>query len=153
MITKHGYGSMFNHEPVLSHLRNIGAKTVLDVGASKDLWAREFVTAVVDICDPAENKIWFQGNMSLPWVWTNVQEHVKVHGKFDFAICTHTLEDIGNPKMVCDLLGSVAKEGYIAIPSKFMECQRHEGKYRGWVHHRWIFDYDDGFIGYPSFPM
>jgi hypothetical protein len=78
-------------------------------------------------------------------------DYVKQHGKFDFLICTHTLEDAGPAPMICDMFGRMAKEGYIATPSKYAELNKHEGNWRGHIHHRWIFDSkNDVVIGYPK---
>jgi len=56
-----------------------------------------------------------------------------------------------NPGYVCEQLSRISKEGYIAIPSKYVELSRIEGPYRGYIHHRWIFVIRNGkFIGYPK---
>jgi hypothetical protein len=72
-----------------------------------------------DICDRA------------PWPFADNQ--------FDFAICSHTLEDIRDPVWVCSELSRVAKAGYVEVPSR-LEEQSHgfEGPWTGWSHHRWI---------------
>lgn len=76
--------------------------------------------------------------------WTPVLKHVEEHGKFDFSICTHTLEDIAYPDIACEMLIKISKAGLIAIPSRFIENARFEKKYavagyKGFYHHRWIF--------------
>ncbi|MCZ7651564.1 MAG: class I SAM-dependent methyltransferase [Thermoanaerobaculia bacterium] len=61
---------------------------------------------------------------------------------FDFAICSHTLEDVRDPLFVCAELQRVAKRGYIEIPSRVWESCR--GIERpgmvGLSHHRWFVD-------------
>jgi hypothetical protein len=61
--------------------------------------------------------------------------------QFDFAICSHTLEDLRDPIWVCQELQRVAKAGYIEVPSRLVE-QTHgvEGDYAGWGHHHWLID-------------
>ena len=55
--------------------------------------------------------------------WTELLEIVSKSGKYDFAICRHTLEDIENPQFVTKKLQQVAKAGF-AFPSKFMEMEK-----------------------------
>jgi hypothetical protein len=43
-----------------------------------------------------------------PWPFTD--------GQFDFAVCSHTLEDVRDPIGVCDELTRVARAGYIEVP-------------------------------------
>ena len=151
MITSVGYGPSHDYITALQYLEKLQPKSVIDIGAAGNLWASLYVTAAVDYSNPEHGIQWFQGNMSFAETWEPVLEYVSTNGKFDFAICTHTLEDILNPQLVCDYLGKIAKEGYIAVPSKFVECGRWTRPFRGWNHHRWIWDYYKGeFIGYPK---
>ena len=130
--------------------------TVIDVGGTTNCWTSDFVDAICDIVsiDTDTIKV-FKININLPNEWKEVDKYVEENGKFDFSICSHTLEDISNPKFVCMKLSEISKEGYIAIPSKFRELARFECSthpYRGYIHHRWIFDIDkdNKFIGYPK---
>jgi hypothetical protein len=65
----------------------------------------------------------------------------------DFAICSHTLEDIRDPVWVCSELNRVARAGYIEVPSRLEEqswgCA---GEFVGWDHHRWLIDVAGGEI-------
>ena len=83
----------------------------------------------------------------------NILEHVRASGKFDFALCTHVVEDLNNnPAILLNLLGRIANGGFLATPSKFVELSRfeiappglaasyHATSWRGYYHHRWIFD-------------
>ena len=60
----------------------------------------------------------------------------------DFAICSHTLEDIRDPLWVCSELIRVAKRGYIEVPSREWEtCRGSERPNEvGLSHHRWLID-------------
>ena len=61
--------------------------------------------------------------------------------RFDFAICSHTLEDIRDPIWVCQELQRVAKAGYIEVPSRLEEQARGvQGDWVGWGHHHWLID-------------
>lgn len=115
--------------------------TVIDIGATYKFWSKPYVTAVMDIFPPQDKNITlFQGNANLPWVWYDVENYVEEHGKFDFCICSHTLEDLANPMLPILMMPRIAKAGFIAIPSKYAELRRNVFKFRGSIHHRWIFN-------------
>jgi hypothetical protein len=96
----------------------------------------------------------FKCDITHPDSWAEVLSYVEENGKYDFCICSHTLEDIMNPVYVAEQIQKIAKEGYVAVPSKYRELSRFEcgsTGYRGYIHHRWIFDMRDNiFIGYPK---
>jgi len=130
--------------------------TVIDIGASANSWC-EHVTAAIDIVDLSKGNIpCFTGNINLFEVWSAVIDYVNTHGKFDFSICSHTLEDISNPPLVAQMLPKIAKRGFISMPSKYIECKRVGAMTgcRGWLHHRWIYNYEEGkVVGYPKLPF
>lgn len=77
-----------------------------------------------DICDHA------------PWPFND--------GQFDFAMCTHTLEDVRDPVWVCSELNRVARAGYIEVPSRLEEHSYGvQGPWVGWGHHRWLVEISD----------
>jgi Methyltransferase domain len=59
---------------------------------------------------------------------------------FDFAICSHLLEDLRDPIWVCSELRRIAKAGYIEVPSRIEEQTLgvEHPRYAGYYHHRWI---------------
>jgi hypothetical protein len=66
-----------------------------------------------------------------PWPFTARQ--------FDFAVCSHTLEDVRDPVWVCAELQRVARAGYIEVPSLREELAYGiQGPWVGWGHHRWL---------------
>jgi hypothetical protein len=68
-----------------------------------------------------------------PWPFTNDQ--------FDFAICSHTLEDVRDPVWVCSELQRVARAGYVEVPSRVEEQSWGVGgDWVGWSHHHWLCD-------------
>jgi hypothetical protein len=80
-------------------------------------------------------------------------EHVSRHGRFSYAICSHTLEDLAYPAVLLKYLPLVADSGFIAVPSAALELRQIEGNYRGYIHHRWIIDQDpasDRLLFYPK---
>ena len=61
--------------------------------------------------------------------------------QFDFAICSHTLEDVRDPVWVCSELARVAKAGYIETPSRLEEQSYGvQGPWVGWGHHVWMME-------------
>ena len=133
--------------------------TVIDVGGTMGGWSEPYIDALVDFNEQKEKKmekleeyntentkkqpLFFKCDITNPNSWTPILEYVEENGKFDFCICTHTLEDIMNPGFVCEQICKIAKEGYIAFPSKYRElCRNVDNQmhnYRGYIHHRWIF--------------
>lgn len=132
------------------------AAVVLDVGG----WAKPFARAdwVLDLMPYATRGLygyeqgdragerfrpetWVVRDMCAhePWPFTDHQ--------FDFAICSHTLEDIRDPIWVCRELQRVAKAGYIEVPSRLQEQARGvQGDWVGWGHHHWLIDITDNRI-------
>jgi predicted O-methyltransferase YrrM len=130
---------------------------VIDVGGSASPYPPDLVTAILDIQKPMPEPgrvVWYPGNIDSPEGWREVERAVMRSGPFDFAICSHTLEDVGSPSMICGKLSRIARMGYIAVPSKYKELSRFETSppsYRGYIHHRWIFSVrDHQFWGYPK---
>jgi len=151
--------------------RNFGNFTVVDVGGSAAGWSAPIVNVIIDFNAPNENTNnikHFKSDITHPDGWIEVLDYVEKNGKFDFCICTHTLEDIMNPGYVCEQISKIAKEGYIAIPSKYRELSKFETYYtipskfrdslnpefvghRGYIHHRWIFTIKNNeLIGFPK---
>lgn len=156
-----------DRKDVLDYLKSSKFKKVVDIGFYANGWSSEFTTHYIDAkkSDQAKQQ-GFIGNISTYKLWENVLDYINKNGKFDFSICTHTLEDVSCPQMVCELLPRISKEGYVAVPSKYRELTRHEGHtphfgyvnnqggYMGWVHHRWVFNKEgDDFVGYPKMPL
>lgn len=148
-------GDRSNLVDFLKAQRSRGVYTVVDVGGSATGWSRDVIDCIVDINQPggtASSIKIFQSNITKVEDWKEIEDYVALHGKFDFSICTHTLEDICTPYMVCQKLEAISKAGYIATPSKYRELSYiEEPTYRGYLHHRWIFDIHDGVLtAYPK---
>jgi len=92
----------------------------------------------------------FEGDLNNYEDWVQLFDYVEQHGKFSFCNCTHTLEDIAYPIAALKYIPRIAKQGFIAVPSKYWELQRRD-LMRGGHHHRWIFDHkDNNLIAYPK---
>lgn len=140
MITAHYSSSGARPLDKIKHLK------IIDIGGATS-FADGYLDAVVDAWEPKAkcNKA-FIGNLNDPEIWKWVHIHADRHGKWDYAICTHTLEDIINPIYVARQIEQIAKAGLIIVPSKYREMARFAGSYRGFLHHRWIFDVIDGVL-------
>jgi hypothetical protein len=162
-----------NRDAVIDYIktkRRAGKFTVVDVGGSVEGWSASFVDAIIDFNDPGPNDAirHFKCDITHPDSWVPILAYVEEHGKFDFCICTHTLEDIMNPGYVSEQLCAIATEGYVAVPSKHRELSRFEAYhvipnrfrpetkieytgYRGYIHHRWIFTiHHEKMVGFPK---
>lgn len=68
-------------------------------------------------------------------------------GQFDFAVCSHTLEDVRDPVWVCSELSRVARAGYVEVPARSQEqAFGVHGSWVGWSHHHWLVDIVDGAV-------
>jgi hypothetical protein len=147
----------------LQHLKDeLGRPlTIVDIGGSCQIRSPE-TTHVVDLL-PLKNNCWqndfqgefFQGDIDLSDVWNRLFEYVDKNGKFDFAVCSHTLEDITSPHQAILNLFKIANAGMIAVPSKYIETRKWENlggvQYLGYNHHKWIYTVKNGVLyGYPK---
>lgn len=66
--------------------------------------------------------------------------------QFDFAICSHLLEDVRDPIWVCSEMSRIAKAGYIEIPSRVVEQSKgiEHPCFAGYYHHRWLVSINGG---------
>lgn len=131
---------------VINKIKSSGAKTILDVGGWWNTYLRDYVTHVFDQYNPnIEGVSWFQGNINSYESWKPIFDYVEKNGKFDFVNCTHTLEDLAYPEAALKYMPLIAKQGFIAVPSKYWELQRRD-LMRGGHHHRWIMDNKDNVL-------
>ena len=149
MIATAGLGYIA-HKKVqeLNRLREIKKSNpeyrIIDIGGGKEKHVSdkfEFIDATMDFRDVVRPNIkHFSGNINDPFLWEKVDQHVKEHGKYDYCICTHTLEDIAYPAYVLEKINQISKEGILSFPSKYREFKRFEldMSIRGYSHHRWI---------------
>ncbi|PHY20834.1 FkbM family methyltransferase [Caulobacter sp. BP25] len=138
------YGPLHGHGPLMDYLRAQKAQcpdfSVIDVGAAANPWSGEVLDATFDMGDCAVAPLHFRGNFNDSRSWDEVLRHVAKHGRFSYAICSHTLEDLAYPAMALEMLPRIADAGYVCVPSRYLENLRPESPYRGFIHHRWILD-------------
>ena len=135
-----------NHARILERLRD--EDRVLDVGG----WASPFprADAVIDLM-PYETRGLYGALDDAPerfsaatWVQQDIcgrEPWPYADGEFDFAICSHTLEDVRDPVFVCSELMRVARAGFVEVPSRLEEqTPGVQGPWVGWGHHFWLCD-------------
>ena len=116
---------------------------VVDIGGvAGGSWTKDVADLTVDINSPT-----LPIDICKREEWDVLLDDVQKNGLYDYAICTHTLEDIYNPFTTLDLLPTVAKAGIITMPSIRSELSRVESaSWLGYIHHRWIFSQRDGMM-------
>jgi hypothetical protein len=125
------------------------AYSVIDIGGSAGSWTHDIRDCLVDyIAPPSGDRVLALDICSLS-AWEQLRAVVHRRGApFDFAICTHTLEDLYNPFLALDHLPSIAQGGVISMPSLRTELYHHaesaQGYWLGYYHHHWMFDQDSG---------
>jgi FkbM family methyltransferase len=152
------YSPLNDHAPVLEYLGHMRHRnpefSVIDVGAAANSWSAPVLDATLDLNDCAAAPLHFRGNVNDVRSWDRVLEHVSRHGRFSFCICSHTLEDIAYPAVALEMMPRIADAGYVAVPSRYLESIRPEAPYRGYIHHRWVFDaVDDKLTLAPKIPL
>ena len=152
--------SEFHREHVITYVKEKKRQNpnykVIDIGGSANYtsWSYSIIDYIVDINEPQENDRniqYFKLNVCHETEWTELFDYVSKHGKFDFCICSHIIEDISLPQVLLNYVDKIALEGFIAVPSKYMELSKIEGEYTGCIHHRWIYTLKNNqLLGYPK---
>lgn len=132
--------------------------SAIDIGGGCGGVFRDVVEAILDINDyQIPNVKLYKGDMNLQNVWDTIlhdrptlayESGLQGCRKYDFAICSMTLEDISNPLLVCNNIERIAKRGVIIVPSKYRELSRGlHGSFRGFIHHHSIFNIERAYNG------
>lgn len=162
MINKWFYvqNSLDVQQEIKKEIKDKNLKT-LDIGGSYNFWSYPeclFLADLIEVKYAPEgfdnSKIkYFPFNIQNEKTWDELLNFVENNGKFDYIICSHTLEDIIVPTKLLDLLPKLGKMGYIAIPSKYNEFKKlYNNPYRGNAHHKQIIDIkNDEIIIYPKY--
>ena len=132
-----------------------GTFSVVDVGGSAIGWSLPVADAFVDINPCNTTKLQFNIDICRKENWRRILDYVDANGKFDYCICTHTLEDIYNPYLVLDMMPLIAKSGVITVPSVRTETNFIESKnWSGFAHHRYMFGHAQGaMVVAPKLPI
>jgi hypothetical protein len=104
-----------NRQEVADYIRmkkSQGKFRVVDVGGVFGGWSMPFVDALIDFSDPGASLpshiMHFKCDITNPRDWSRVLEYIGKEGKYDFCICTHTLEDIMNPVFVSEQIAKIS---------------------------------------------
>jgi hypothetical protein len=123
----------------ITYKKSQGKFTVIDLGASAASWSYNYIDAAIDI-HPVESKLTFNMDVQDQDQWGELREYVGEHGKFDFSICSHTIEDLHYPQAAIKLLQKISDRGYITTPSVYRELTHlGEGRGKGYDHHHWMY--------------
>jgi hypothetical protein len=140
-------------DDVKQYILEKGYKSI-DIGASAMYWSYPECKYVADSVTISKDDVtFFKINLEDKSTWDELLGYVNSNGKFDFSICSHTLEDIFNPLDLIELLTKISKSGFVATPSKYDEFLfLYNNTYRGNAHHKQFFDITDNeLIIFPKF--
>ena len=154
MITNWSYNNLTDLRPYVKELIKNNKYNTVDVGASSNPWSYPECQTFIDIVPTnVGGCTYIKLNLENEEERNDFLKTIEQNGKFDFSICSHTIEDIFNPIDAIKFLTKISKRGYISIPSKFNEFKHLYGqKYRGNAHHKQFFDVnDDKLVIFPKF--
>jgi len=145
-------------EEIFQKIKDDSFKKVINVGGSLGSKELEMITHYADLQQPqfpSDKKV-FIVDISNPLTWNEITLWVKEHKKFDYSICTQTLEHVSNVGCALHFLSQISEQGFVTVPSKYTELKKgvsygDEGltrcnmsaHFRGFPHHRWIFTIKD----------
>ena len=125
------------------------ADWVIDIGSyeTRNYYAHRLGEALPTTAERFSADMWVQMDICVtPWPFEDAM--------FDFAVCSHTLEDVRDPVGVCQEMMRVAKAGYIETPAAAIEVTRgiQSPHWCGWQHHRWMVEQSDGGLDFFAKP-
>ncbi len=125
---------------IINEKKRNGIFEVIDVGGIHNPWAKEITDYYIDIqSDTQFEDHLFVGDINEIEIWDRIITQRKGK-KFDFSICTQTLEDLRDPIFVIKQLKRISSMGYISTPNKHIEFSNPTSSmWLGYAHHRWIF--------------
>jgi hypothetical protein len=159
MITDVRYTDIGGRRHEIKKLISENNYKTIDIGGSMDYWSYPESKYVADLIPverfEPEGTTFFKIELGRRESYKELFDYVEKNGKFDFSVCSHTLEDVFNPLDVIELLEKISHKGFIAVPSKFNEFSRlYNNDYYGNAHHKQILDYNgDKLVIYPKFPF
>lgn len=144
-----------NREQSIRIARGLGAEQrVVDVGGgAAPFWRADWVVDAIPFAAAgklAPNRLGPEPTVPEPpryreetWVELDLCDRTAWpfdDDQFDFAVCSHLLEDVRDPIWICSELSRIAKAGYIEVPSRYVEQSLgiEHPRFAGYYHHRWL---------------
>jgi len=148
MITSWHYSSHCESHSKIKEIIRTNNYKAIDVGASVYHWSYPEAKYVIDIMPHSHTSLddihYFTLNLDKENEHKSILDYVNQYGKFDYSICSHTIEDLMLPFQTINLLPKISNRGVIILPSKVTEFRVHGGKpWRGFAHHKQFFDVID----------
>lgn len=74
--------------------------------------------------------------------------------QFDYAVCSHVLEDVRDPIWLCSEISRISKAGYIEVPNRAVEQSKgiEHPRLAGYYHHRWLVSNCNGVLEFRHKP-
>jgi len=147
---------MLSDEEIINRYQIKPTDKVLDIGGSMKQHPFLKINTLVDIIPPEESPYKKEKLSAEHFVRVDIsKEKLPFKNKeFDFALCTHTLEDLYNPFLIIDEMSRVGKRGYIATPSFGTDILYSHFNLTDWLtggrrvpgiaHHKWLFSLKRG---------
>ena len=151
MITRWEYTNRGELRSYVKQIIKENNYETIDVGGSADYWSYPECKSIIDLSEPPQEDVsFFKINLDSS---KQLKRFVKTGKKYDFSICSHTLEDVFNVINLVKFLETISDRGYIAVPSKKDEYSKlYNNPYRGNAHHKQFFDIKNNkLVVYPKY--
>ena len=121
--------------------------TVIDLCGTYYSWAKDATTSAVDLDTRDDRPAKFKLDVTSQKDLDELIKYVEENGKFDYAISSHTLEDLPDYRLLLATMPKIAKKGIVLVPSIYTETSCVESPYyMGYRHHYWTFFEKEGKI-------
>lgn len=139
-------------QEIIKMLKISPGEKVLDVGGAAKQHTEIAIDTLADICRPEDFPYYKSKLKAKRFAKLDITtERMPFKDReFDMCLCTHTLEDLTNPKIAIEEMSRVAKRGIIVTPSRGKDMEYSHYNLTDWMtggrrtpgigHHRWLFE-------------